>query len=300
MADDDRPLVSLVITSRGAGDDLLACIESFHRMGDDRFDIIVAARLSTETAEQIHHRFPDLRIERAAEPLSIPELRAMGIRAARGEIIAMTTGWCRAGEQWLDAVRRAHRRGADVVGGAIEYAGSDRPASRAMFFCEYGRYEPPFDISVSVDLPGQNVSYTRSAINDLMPLIAAGSWEPLWHWYLHARGFRLVRDAAILVRMDHAFTMRGFLSDRYHYSRAFAAQRLAGRSWPARALYSAATAALPAVLAGRFLRQILRAPNVRIQRLRLMPFILLFSVPWAVGECVGGIFGAGSSAARID
>lgn len=297
---DDRPLLSLVIVSRGGGDDLLASVESFAGTHDKRFEIIVSAQMSGEIADQLRHRFPSVRVERATDPHSIPELRAAGIRAARGEIVAMTTGWCGAGENWVDRVRRAHNGRADVVGGAIEYAGSERAVSEAVFFCEYGRYEPPFERGASNDLPGQNVSYTRAAIEEISPLIAAGRWEPLWHWHLHARGFRLVRDASVKVRMARTFTLGKFWSDRYHYSRAFAGQRLAARSWLARVLYAAATPVLPALLIGRFVRQILATRRRRRERLRLMPYILLFTIPWAAGECVGYLCGPGSSAARID
>jgi glycosyltransferase involved in cell wall biosynthesis len=167
VVDAARPLVSLVVASRIGGDELMASIESFVRVGDDRFEIIVAEAGATGTAAAVAQRFPEVRVEHFDERRSIPELRAAGIRAARGDIIAMTTGRCRADGMWLTRLRQAHRGTAAAVGGAIEYAGDGRLIDRAVFFCEYGRYVPPFDEGPSVDLPGQNVSYTRAAIEQM-------------------------------------------------------------------------------------------------------------------------------------
>lgn len=300
MADADRPLVSLVIASRTGGDALVDCVESFLRESDERFEIIVSATAAAPALATMMRRLPHLRVLQFQEPRSIPELRAAGIREARGAIVAMTTGRCRAEPGWREALRRAHGGSAAAVGGAIEYAGSDRAIDRAVFFCEYGRYGRPFARGRSVDLPGQNVSYSRAAIDAVAALVDAASWEPLWHWELDARGFELVRDPAIAVRMVRAFTLRGFLAERYHYSRAFAGQRVAGRSWAVRLAYAAATPLLPPLLMVRFLRQILAKRGRVLELLALMPYLLLFTIPWAAGELAGYVAGPGTSASRID
>jgi hypothetical protein len=299
-SDGKRPLVSLVITSRHGGGDLLACIESFVSLDDGRFEVIVVTCAPQPDGGTIGRRFPSVRVEHLLERRSTPELRAKGLRAAQGDLMAMTTERCRADRDWLLALRKTHEGSAAAVGGAIEYRGSHRAIDRAVFFCEYGRYMLPFAGVRTSDLPGQNVSYTRAALDAVGDLVDNATWEPLWHWRLASQGFELVRDPARLVWMERRFTLGGFLSERYHYSRAFAGQRVARSAWVVRLAYAAGTLLLPPLLWIRFLRQSLARRGRRLELLALMPLVMLFTLPWAGGELVGYLAGPGSSAARID
>jgi hypothetical protein len=300
VADDERPFVSIVIASRVGGDALLDCIGSFARISDDRCQIIVSECTGAGTPAAIAAKFPGVDVRHAPDRRSIPQLRAAGIAAAHGDVIALTTGWCQADAGWLTAVRRAHRGGVAAVGGAIEYGGRHRLSDRAVFFCEYGRYLPPFGKGPTHDLPGQNVAYTRAALDAVRDLVAAGTWEPLWHWRLQSEGATLVRDPAILVRMARPYTFRGFVAERYHYSRAFAGQRFSDRPWTHRLVFAAGTVLLPPLLVMRFVRVLIARRGRLLEWAPVLPAIAVFTIPWAVGEMIGCLAGPGPSAGRID
>jgi hypothetical protein len=300
VPEDGPARVSVVIVSRVGGEPLLDCIESFTRLADDRVEIIVSECAGIGTASAIHQRFPSVVVQHASGRPSVPALRRSGLLAARGDIIAMTTGRCRADENWLRALRRAHANGAAAVGGAVEYGGGGRLADRAVFFCEYGRYMRPLDAGRSTDLPGQNVSYSREALAAIRDLVESATWEPLWHWRLAERGFELVRDPSRVVSLTRAFTFRAFLAERYHYSRAFAGQRVTSRSWLIRLAFAAGTVLLPGVVLARVLREMAGKRGRRAEWVDTLPPIALFTIPWAVGEFVGYLAGPGDSAARID
>ena len=68
-----------------------------------------------------------------------------------------------------------------------------------------------------------NVSYDRRAIEAIDDLLRQGRWESWLHARLRERGFELWVDADAVIDHVKDFGFREFASQRYHYSRAYAA-----------------------------------------------------------------------------
>ena len=298
---DAQPLVSVVLTSTTGGRALLDCIESFKRQGTPaELEIVVAACPSADSGDGASRPDPRVRVLQFSGRRSIPELRAAGLGAARGRILAMSQDRCVAGDGWLAAVIEAHRSADAAIGGAVEPAADARTVDWAVYFCEYGRYMLPFAAGPSDDLAGPNVTYKREALVEFEDLLRAGTWEPLWHWRLKERGLSMRRDPRLIVYHRRHFTFSGFVRERYHYARSFAGQRFAHRAWVRRWLFAAGTPLLPVLVLFRMTRQIVPKRRHRREFLRAFLFIVVFSIAWAIGESVGYVFGSGQSAARID
>jgi glycosyltransferase involved in cell wall biosynthesis len=294
------PFVSLVIASRTGSEPLLACIESFARFEDESFEVIVAECAEPTTPATIRAHFPSVRVLHFAESRTIPDLRAAGLLAARGAIVAVTSDRCRAEDGWLRAVQSSHERPVGAVGGAIENAVTNRILDWAVFFCEYGRYMPPLSSEATSDLPGHNVAYTRTALDAIRDLFSPACWDPLWHKRLEERGLTLAREPSMLVSLHKRSSLSAFIAERYDYSRSFAGQRVAGRPWLIRFIRAATTPLLPPILLVRLVRQILPKRRHRRELAFSMPYLALFALVWAAGECVGYVAGPGTNAHHID
>ena len=293
--------MSVVVASMTGGQALLDCVDSFKRQGSpSRLDIVVAAGGAAASCDLASIDDPHVRVLRVAGRRSIPELRAEGLRAARGQIVAMTADYCLAGEGWLAAVIQAHRTPDAAIGGAVENLATERAIDWAAYFCEYGRYMLPFAHEPSDDLPGLNVTYKRETLTEFEDLLRAGTWEPLWHWRLKARGRSMRRDPRLVVYQRKHVTLGGFIRRRYHYARSFAGQRFPTAERLRRWMFAAGTPLLPALVLCRMARQILPKRRHRRELLRALPSLVLFLAAWAVGEGVGYVCGAGQSARRID
>jgi hypothetical protein len=292
------PQLSLVIPSNRGGRALIDTIAAFTQE-DDALDIIVAESAGDGSREAIRARFPRVTILHFDEGRTLPELRAAGLLAARGAIVALTSDACTPAPGWAEAVRRAHRQPAAAIGGAVENGATTRLVDWAVFFCEYGRYMLPLAAARTADLPGQNVSYKREALTGIRELLLSGVWEPFWHWGLASRGQELRRDPSFVVILRRHDTVSGFVRERFHYARSFAGQRLQGARWPRRAVYAAGTVLLPPLLLARMGSQLLPKRRALGRLACSVPYLMLFACAWAVGECVGYVAGAGTSAARI-
>ena len=294
------PQLTVVIVSTLGGALLDETFRAVADQADDRVEIVVAARRSAaEGFEADRYPFPVLAM-RMEERASIPELCAAGVLAARGTIVALTNDHFVAAPGWIAAIRRAHveRPQAGVIGGAIERAVSESPIDRAVYDCEYAQ----FGVGVPAGpcrVPGPNASYTRAALAEIAPLLKDPTWELYWHRQLQRRGVVMERDPRIRVRHRCSRTVTGFLRERYLFSRSLAGERVKGATVTARIGRGLGSFLLPPLLIARLLRRQRHSDTHRGRPWRTVPLLILFTLPWAWGEVVGSLRGAGDATRRL-
>ena len=110
---------------------------------------------------------------------SVFALYAIGLREARGEVVATTEdhalprpGWCAA----IVAAHAAHPEAA-AIGGAIENGSTDALIQWASYFTTQGPHMAPLgDRVVPMTTNEANVSYKRSAVGTSMTTTDSASW----------------------------------------------------------------------------------------------------------------------------
>lgn len=287
------PPLSVVVASVNGLPYLADCLEALGRQTPE-VEVVVADWTDETTRRTIAERFPNVKLLSFSEPKTIPELRAAGIFAAEAPYVALIEDHCNVLPGWADRLVAAHRAGHAVVGGAIKNAADDRVRDWAAFFCEYSPYMPPVPAGSVADLPGMNVSYDREALQAIDDLLHQGRWEGWLHGRLRERGFELWSDPEAV--LDHAkdFGVGEFLSQQYHYSRAFAGMRNPELGWK-RALYALGSPLLVPLKYARILQNVRRRKSYGKELAYATPLILLYSIVWAGGEALGYAFGGGRS-----
>jgi glycosyltransferase involved in cell wall biosynthesis len=292
-----EPELSVVVASVNGMPYLGACLDALERHCPDA-EVIVADWTDEETRRTVAERFPSVRLLSFSEPMTVPELRAAGIFAARAPYVAVIEDHCNVTPGWAERILAAHRAGYSVVGGPVRNVVTGRARDWAAFLCEYSNYLEPSPSGAVNDLPGMNVSYDRRAIDAIEDLLRAGHWESWLHPRLLERGFELhsLPDAPI----EHAkdFDFGEFSSQRYHYARSFAGtrnQQLGGR----RVLYALGTPLLVPLTVWRIGRNVARRPRFKGVFVRSLPLILTYATVWAAGESVGYTLGGGRSLLRV-
>ncbi len=297
---DTTPKLSLVIASISGAESLRDCLASFtQQTNSEQLEIVVAESSPNGEAARVCAPFRNVRHLHLDERKTIPELRAIGLLNARGEVLAMTEDHCLADAHWVENLLRAHDSPHLVIGGAVENAATERLIDWAVYFCEYGRYMPPIRAGATDDLPGPNVSYKRAALECFRDLLAPATWEPFWHWRLMSEGVELINDPNVVVYHRKHFTLRGFLSERYHYARSFAGRRMVGASLAQRLLFIGGAPLLPPLLLARIALRVWRKGRKRRELLMSLPYIMVFTLSWSWGELIGYAFGAGASLEQI-
>lgn len=298
-----RPRISVVIASVNGPNYVDECLASLERQTlKDRAEVIVADCCGNGVTELVRRKYPRVRLISFAERRPIPELRAVGMKNARGEIIAITEDHCLAEPHWYERILAAHEAHFGAIGGAVE----NHPSIRhlidwGVFFCEYSQYMNPIPAGEAADIPGNNTSYRREFLAHMADLLDhGGSWESFLNERLREKGVKLYSDPSIIVFHKKVFGFGYFLRQRYHYARSYAGMRVEEASFAKRLLYAGFCPLLPLLLIGRMGWRVLSKRRHVGKFIQALPLLWIFSLSWAWGEFIGYLSGAGNSLLRVE
>lgn len=295
-----EPALTVVVPSVNGLGDLQDCLTALSKQrADVNLEVLVADRCGEPLRGEVRRRFPWVRLLEAAPGTTIPDLRALAFREAKGASVAVIEdhvivppGWARA---LLDA-----QAGADVVvGGAVENAAVDRTVDWAAFLCEYSHCILPLPDGRVDWVTGNNVIYPRALLDRYESVLGRGQWENRLHDAMRRDGVPLVCRPQISVGHKKHYTVGEYLSQRYLYARSYAGARVADASLPKRLGYGVAALALPPLLMYRTVSRVLSKRRHRAELVRSLPLLAMFVVSWAVGEMVGYVAGPGDSLAKV-
>ena len=227
--------------------------------------------------------------------LSDPELahliydrrRAVGLAAAHGDIVVLTEDQMLPDPGWCAAILEAHREPFAAIGGAVVNAGPG-VLHRALWLCDFGRYQPPFAAAEAASLTDQNVSYKRAALETTRREWSRFYHEPALHEALRAAGETLWLTPACVVRMDRGrLTWARQLRERFAWGRVFGRQR--ARRIPAarRALLILLSPLIPALIVWRCAATALRRGHSPLSLAAALPAVAILALAWACGETAG-------------
>lgn len=273
------------------------------RQGGGAHEVIVADSVGGETVRRVREEFPWVRVLAFSERQTIPQLRAAGLAASRGEVVAIIEDHCIAGPEWFGQMLEAHTSHPECVaiGGAVENGSRDRLVDWAVFFCEYSHAMLPISRGPARDITGNNASYKRRAFEGIdQDALTGGFWEFSLHGRLRARGDVFWQEPAILVYHKKRFGFGYFLSQRYHYSRYYTGSITAGAGIGRRVARGLMSLALPPLLLFRIAAQVVRKRRHLKEFALSSPILLVFTCAWAIGELVGCLAGPGRSLYAIE
>lgn len=294
----DLPELSVVIGSHNARANVAACLAALQQQcAGCRAEIIVVDNSTDGTATIIATQFPDVTLLRASPEQWVPELWEAGIRVSRAPIVALTTAHCVPDEDWMAEILAAHRESDAVgIGGAIENGASSGIVDWAVYLCRYAKYMKPFAPYYIHDIPADNASYKRWALDRCTEVRASGFWEPDIHAKLIGEGYRLFMTPRIGVRHMHSFTFTEFMRQRFWHGRQFGSSNAMRLSAGARLACIFAAPLIPFLMLSRIVRLVWRRQRHMAPMLLATPVILLFLASWATGECMGYVTPTGHRA----
>jgi hypothetical protein len=302
----EAPRLSIVVTIVDGGDALRECLESLtEQQGAPTLEVLIPYDDSVAGIPALESRFAEVRFlamgsvptERpAGTPGGQHELydrrRAVGLKAARGEVVCILEDRGVPERAWAAKVDALHQRLPHaVIGGAVE-CGVDAPLNWAVFFCDYGRYQLPFQEGPRPYVTDVNISYKRRAIEATRPLWEKRYHETTVHWDLARRGETLWLTPELVVwQRRRGLSAGSIVRERVEWGRLFAYTRAREGGTGRRLVYAMTSPLLPLVL---FVRHARMQASKRVafgRFLRVSPFVVLFLAAWSWGELVGYVTG---------
>lgn len=276
---------------------LQQCLQSLEcdRQGADT-EVLAVTNFDGGIREMLQDQFPC--VQHVSMPLdtTVPRLRSVGIQRSVGEIVALAEDHCTFATNWCAELIKTHELPFSVIGGAVENASVERALDWAVYFYDYGNFMLPLTAGIVPALSGNNVSYKRAALEEVEESFREGFFEPFTHGELARREHRLYLTPALVVYHRKRYTTKGAVAQAYHLARNFAAKRVQGSPLPRRAVFTIGSLALPLLLPGRIVLRIVGKRRLVPQLARSLPYLLLLTTSWSLGEFCGYLAGPGRSA----
>ena len=286
--------LSVIVVCLNASDVREACLDALQAQADVNDTEILAVGHWSEKEKQLgQERSPKVKWLSAAEETTIPQMRTQAIQQSCGETIALLEDDCMVPKDWMQQVLQAQAGTSQIVGGAIAPGTYRRLLDWANYFCEYGRFMPPFAGPQNA-LPGNNVTYNRTVLPAFAP--GEGFYEVFFHDAWLRTGKQLVADPKLAVTNVNHWSLRQMTNVPFHHGRAYAGMRSQTFPFWRKGMYTVLSLALPFVKAARLAAVVLQRAQFRIQFLLSLPWTMLFLGSWSLGELVGYAAGAGDSA----
>lgn len=291
--------LSVVVPSVNSIEDLRGCLDALGRQKNVNLEIIVVDRLGEDVRTALAAEYPNVTVIGMPGDSTIPMMRARGFDAAAADAVGVIEDHVIVPEDWSRKLLDALAAGADVAGGPIENAATESKIDWAAFLCEYSACLPPLAGGESTWLPGNNIVYRRSLLDQYKPLINEGKWENHLHDAMRNDGVKLIMLPDLVVGHKMHYTFNLYMSQRYLYARSYAGARVAEKPMHIRLAYGLAAFALPPLLFVRTLRQIISKGRHLDRLWPSIPMLVAFVCSWGAGEIQGYWFGAGDSLSKV-
>lgn len=294
MEKEIEPVLSVVIAAHNGKKELVSCLAALKNQffPDEpvKYEIIVAGYLHDELKKSISEEYPEVKLLQAVSPLSVPALRSIGIKASKGDIIALLEDHCIPAKDWIQTILSNHQKGYPVVGGAVENSLVRGAIDWAVYFFEYSAFMNPVSEGTTTVLPGNNVSYSRSAMKYFEDLLEQNLWESIWHKRLVRRGIVLYSSPAMIVYHNRPFRIMRFWLLSFVHGSNYAVASL-GYSNFKKLLWVILAVFLPFILTFRVGRRVLGKQRYLKEFIKASPIILWFYIGWTAGELMGTLTG---------
>lgn len=298
---DQENMISVVIACVNGLPSIAECLAALQAQdGNHTAEVVVVNCCDDGTAEHIATYHPDVVLINKDTRRGIPELRALGIAHATGDLIAIIEDHCMVRPSWLNEIVQAQAQGFDAVGGPVENGSTERLVDRAVFLTEYSDMMLPVPDGEVPGVAGNNVAYQRAAFEVVPPDVLRNDWEYFVQQAMRAKGLRFCSVPTMVVDHKKHFGFWYFMSQRFHYSRSFAAMRRRRISASKQVIYAAASPVLVPLMLYRIGRQVFRKRREQATFVLGLPVLLAFMFSYAAGECVGYLAGPGNSLERVE
>lgn len=304
MAADSTPCVSVVVVivsdttqARADAHHLAGCLEALGRQrAAPAIEVIVPHHARVDGIDALKQRFPHVRFLLVSGEEAMGNgcgrehhdvLRAHGLLAARGEVVALLEDHARPDEMWCAHMVRAHEGRFAAIGGAIEN-GIDRPLNWAVYYCDFGKYQNPLPSGDSAYASDANTSYKKAALDSVRELWERRFREVVVNGALLSRGERVGLQPEIIVYQHRSdLQLSSALRERYVWGRSYAVTRCELLSGGKRLVYAALSPLLPLIMLLRLARTAWQRRRTFDKFLRGMPLIALLLAGWGCGEALG-------------
>ncbi len=215
--------ISVIVCTYNGSATLTACLESLQKLNHSAYEVLLVDDGSTEDIGQIARAFPEVRYLRQ-EHAGLSAARNLGMKEARGELLAYTDDDCIVEEDWLHQVEAGFDDQAWVACGGPNIPPSPRNTVEAVVSAAPGSPTHVMLNDVEAEhLPGCNLIIRKDSLQ------AIGGFRAHYHtagddvdvcWRLREAGGRLRFLPGAMVWHHRRRTLQAYLKQQRGYGHA--------------------------------------------------------------------------------
>jgi GT2 family glycosyltransferase len=217
------PKVSVVVCVYNGERTIDACLASLKELNYPNYEVIVVNDGSTDRTRQIAESYDYIRLVNQ-ENKGLSEARNVGIRTAKGEIIAFTDADCMADPDWLTyLVARFRLSDFGAVGGPNLSPPDDSLIASCVAVSPGAPTHVLLDDEVAEHIPGCNMAFRREALEMIKgfdPIFRAAGDDVDVCWRLQNKGYKIGFSPAAVVWHFRRNTIRDYLKQQRGYGKA--------------------------------------------------------------------------------
>jgi len=229
-AEDEPPLVSVVVCSHNGASTIADCCEGMRSLEYPNSEVIVVDDGSTDGTAQLAAPFGCRVVSTQNQGLA--SARNTGLAAARGEIVAYIDDDARPDPHWLDYLVQTFRTTSHAAVRGPNVPPPDGAVADAVAHAPGGPIHVLLTDTVAEHVPGCNMAFRRDA------LVAVGGFDPQFRaagddvdicWKIQQAGWTIGFNPAALVWHYRRGSIRAYLRQQVGYGKA---EALLERKWP--------------------------------------------------------------------
>ncbi len=251
-------------------------------------EILVADASTDGTDLIIAEQFPNITLLRGKPDDLIPHLWGLGMIRAVAPIVAITNAQCIPETAWLSSITRCFDLNkVCAVGGPILPPVKGSALDWAIYFSRFTAFMPPVLNGTIKELPGDNVAYSKDGLDRHWKNRDQGFWETLFHHQLRVNNESLYMSSDVKVHLAHTEDASDFFSVRLRHGRHYGSTR-PNTSLLARIVRIISAPILVPYLVGRMGVRVLRKRSDFLPQFMIaLPWLVVFTVAWSIGEIQG-------------
>ena len=294
------PAISVVIPAVNGWPDLDRCLGALERESTrTSLEALVPERCGVAVRDAAALRYPWARVIPVPTKTTIPQMRAIAIREARAPTVVVIEDHIIVPAGWAHAIEMARTGAARVVGGGLINAATSSLVDWAAWLCEYNHLAGPAPEGPVTGIHGNHTAYDRALLVEHRDVVESGRWEDALHDAVRAKGVTLWSRPDIVAGHEKHYSIGEYTSQRFLYSRAYAAMRTSGAGVAGRLMYGLKGFLLPPVLFYRIVSRVWRGRLYRSHLVPSLPLLVLFVCSWGLGEVAGAWLGDGGALAKV-
>ena len=160
--------ISVVIPNYNSTNDLLGCLEAIYdQQAECNFEVIVIDSSDIDPSEEIRRQFEITKVFHFNKRTYPGTARNIGVRAAKGNIIAFTDADCIVDSNWLNRIYRVHPGATKVIGGSVKNGYYRNIIATAEYLIEFSEFLVKRHFGFIDLLPTCNFTIPRDTFNDI-------------------------------------------------------------------------------------------------------------------------------------